>query len=381
MTAPSAATLDQLLVTSRALLGSAQITSNVSEATTRVIVGLWRQVNPYDVESVRNFVEQAGKIIVSSQRSVGSAATAAQLMQLRAVGINHNVAVTIPDNVRGQSVTFGAKKPIVHAPEDTTVQYQEPVKPTVEQPKPEPETVDRTVTKRASEPDQIFDRAAEAYRYEKSIGTGDTEAHQAAEKKIADIVDGNLILAQRLAEQQTLSSVRDLDKRVHGYRRVIHPELAKGGVCGMCVAAASRRYYIRDLKPIHNGCNCSIAPITDKHDIGDLLNRDDLEKLYDQAGSTYNRNLKKTRYELVDHHELGPVLTRIKGEKVPYFSTENPGPAAKPKESKADLAKRLLPGLETSLADLRTKGLAEDSPQIAYHLSQIARLRGELASA
>lgn len=37
-----------------------------------------------------------------------------------------------------------------------------------------------------------------------------------------------------------------------------------------------------------------------------------------------------------------------------------------------------VPGLEASLADLRARGLAEDSPQITYHLQQIDRLRANL---
>ena len=56
--------------------------------------------------------------------------------------------------------------------------------------------------------------------------------------------------------------------------------------------------------------------------------------------------------------------------------TDNTSPAAsntKP-ETEAQMAKRLLPGLEKSLADLRAKGLAESSSQIQYHLTQIARL-------
>lgn len=294
-----------------AVSGAAQVTAATTASTTNLISALWRRVNPYNPEAVTEFRRQAGRIIVASQKSVATAATAAQLMQLRAVGINRQVTVVIPDNVRGDSATFGPKKVTVHA-SDTTVEYQTPG----DQP-----TVDRTVSKKSADADQIFDRAAETYRYEKSIGADDTTAGRAAEKKIADIVDGNLILAQRLAEQQTLSAVRDLDKRVYGYRRVIHPELSSGGVCGLCIAAASRRYYIRELKPIHGRCKCTIAPITDEHDIGDLMNQDDLDVLYDAAGSTRGKDLKRTRYAIEHHSELGPILARVQGEKVPFYST------------------------------------------------------------
>lgn len=46
-------------------------------------------------------------------------------------------------------------------------------------------------------------------------------------------------------------------------------------------------------------------------------------------------------------------------------------------ESKADIAARLLPGLEQSLADLRAKGLPEDDPKIVWHKRRIAELRDQ----
>lgn len=312
-------------IASMALTGAATITANVSQATANIIIALWQRVNPYDHKQVNDFKIKAGQIIVASQRTVANAHTASQLMQLRAIGINQNPVVTIPDNVRGQSVTFGPKKVQVHAATDATVTYQESIKPTADEPSPEPKTVERTVTKSDAAPDQIFERAAVEYRYAKSIGADGIQAGAAAEARIGRIVDNNLILAQRLAEQQTLSAVKNLDKRVHGYRRVIHPELSIGGVCGLCVAASSRRYYLSELKPIHDRCRCSIAPITDQHDIGDLLNRQDLDQLYDDAGkSTNGAALKHLRYELQHHHELGPVLIRVKGDSVPHFTPKPP---------------------------------------------------------
>jgi hypothetical protein len=317
VTAPSPVAVSALAVN-----GAATITANVSQTTADVILALWRRVNPYDHKQVDGFKAQAGRIIVSSQKTVATAHIASQLMQLRAIGINQNPVVTIPDSVRGQSVTFGPKKVQVHAATDAIVAYQEPVQPTADEPNPEPKTIERTVTKSDAAPDRIFERAAQAYRYEKSVGAGDAQANAVAEARIGRIVDNNLILAQRLAEQQTLSAVKNLDKRVHGYRRVIHPELSTGGVCGLCVSASSRRYFVGELRPIHDRCRCSIAPITDQHDIGDLLNRRDLDQLYDDAGnSTNGAALKQTRYELQHHHELGPVLVRVKGDKVPYYST------------------------------------------------------------
>jgi hypothetical protein len=297
-----------------AALGAAMITSQVSQTTAQLIANLFLRINPYSAKEVRDFAKQAGRIIVGSQRTVANAHTAAQLLQLRAMGINQAVPVVIPDNVRGASVTFGGGKPKVHAPTETTVPYNDGAE---------------KVTKTEATPDRVFERAAETYRYERSIGKDHTAANNAAETRISKTVDNNLILSARLAAQQTLVRVAEKDERVIGYRRIIHPELAhKTGTCGLCVAAANRIYKLKELQPIHGGCNCSISPVTTAHDPGYTLNEDDLNRLYEHAGGgTAGRGLKRINYQIIDHHELGPVLTKVTGEFVPYYSTVPPAAA------------------------------------------------------
>ena len=69
--------------------------------------------------------------------------------------------------------------------------------------------------------------------------------------------------------------------------------------------------------------------MTTAHDPGHKLNQDDLNRLYEHAGgTTAGAALKKTRYQIVQHNELGPVLTRVTGESVPYYSTTPPAVAA-----------------------------------------------------
>jgi hypothetical protein len=108
--------------TAAAALGAAAITQNTAAATTAVIQMLWRGINPYDHGEVSGFAAQAGRIMVSSQRTVANAHVAAQQLQLKAVGINQPVTVTIPDNVRGSTVTLGGGEPKVHQTE-ATVDY------------------------------------------------------------------------------------------------------------------------------------------------------------------------------------------------------------------------------------------------------------------
>jgi hypothetical protein len=294
--------------------GAAVITQGTAAVTTNVIQALWRRVNPYNKREVAQFAKQAGQIMVSSQRTVANAHAAAQQLQLQALGINQPVTVTIPDNVRGATVDFAGKTPKVHAPTETKVNYDDGAE---------------AVKKVEATPERLFERAAETYRYEKSTGKDTATANNIAEERIAKLVDNNMILSARLAQQQTLKLVSDKDARVVGYRRIIHPELSKGGVCGMCVAASDRVYKVEHLRPIHNRCHCTIAPVVkmdgQTHDPGHTLNQDDLDRLYQHAAeaapgqrATSAAALKKTRYQIVDHHELGPVLTRVTGEPVPY---------------------------------------------------------------
>jgi hypothetical protein len=321
---------DQLQVVLAAVDSAAAVSATTSFATTQVIQALWRQINPYDKRAVADFVRQAGQLMVSSQRSVATAHAAAQQVQLRALGINRPVLVTIPDNVRGSTVTLGGREPKVHQKE-ATVDYTDGK---------------QTIPKTDSEPSKVFERPAETYRYERSIGTDHETANNKAEQRISKIVDNNMLLSARLASQQTLVRVAEKDERIIGYRRVIHPEASKGGVCGLCIAAADRVYHVKELMPIHDRCECTISPVTTAHDPGYTLNQDDLDRLYSHAEETapdetiYNtkraggealgtrkalptsgKALKKTRYQIVHHNELGPVLTRVPGHPVRYAST------------------------------------------------------------
>lgn len=313
-----------------AALGAAIITQQTANVTTNAIQALWAAVNPYNAAEVAAFAQQAGQILVTSQRTVANTHIAAQLLALRAVGINQSVVVTIPDNVRGATVDFSGRTPKVKAATETIVDYDDGKE---------------TVPHKDSRPEILFTRAAEKYRYERSIDTPDEAANSAAQQKIADLVDTNMILSARLAQQQTLKLVRDKDARLIGYRRIIHPELSKGGVCGMCVAAADRVYQVWWLRPIHARCQCTVSPVTSEHDPGLQLNQDDLDRLYEHAAetapteniyarrsnkiigerkalSTSKKALRKVRYQIDQHNEYGPVLTRVTGEPLPYYTTQ-----------------------------------------------------------
>jgi hypothetical protein len=151
---------------------------------------------------------------------------------------------------------------------------------------------------------EVYSRPAEQFRYARSIELDRPTALDRALKRVADLAETDLSLAERDETQRIYAS----SPKVIGRRRIIHPELSKTGTCGLCVVAADRLYYVDELMAIHDRCKCTDAPVTADLDPGQSLNREDLERLYDAAGSTAGADLKRLRVTVQQHGELGPIL-------------------------------------------------------------------------
>jgi hypothetical protein len=151
----------------------------------------------------------------------------------------------------------------------------------------------------------IYGRVADTVRFQVSQGVQLDEAVGMGLARGDTMCKWDLGLARREQWRRSLTACPD----VIGYRRVTHPELSKG-VCGLCIAAASRIYNRGDLLPLHGKCHCGVAEVTRKHDPGETLNNQDLESLYGAAGSTARQDLARVRYQVVEHGELGPILVR-----------------------------------------------------------------------
>lgn len=148
-----------------------------------------------------------------------------------------------------------------------------------------------------------YGRVADQYRYDVSRGVAPTQALERATERAGTIARTDVDLAFRKQAQAVLEKAP-----VSGYRRVIHPELSRGGSCGLCVVASDRVYFKADLLPIHDNCRCGILPIFGDDDPGSKLNKADLKGVYAAAGSTGAADLKRTRFVVHQHGELGPVL-------------------------------------------------------------------------
>lgn len=150
-----------------------------------------------------------------------------------------------------------------------------------------------------------YGRLADQYRFQASQGTSLSAAQRAVVARAASMAGTDLDLAFRAQSRNFM-----VKNRVDGYRRIIRPERAKSGTCGLCIAASDRMYSRSDLLPIHGGCGCGVLPVKGSQDPGQEVNREDLERLYDDAGSTAADELRATRYVVNEHGEIGPVLSK-----------------------------------------------------------------------
>jgi hypothetical protein len=268
-----------------------------------LILRTWRNVDVYDGRSVQAFTQTAAGYMKTAQSAVAQQSAAAQKQILTSMDITvpKGVVPSDPVDVRGT--------PTVH--DDGTidltlgtshVNYDVGGHQVVD--------LDEDATTVG-----MFNRPARTQRYLESKGVGSAEARAAAELRMQTLVGDNLMLAQRLAEAEILAHAASVDSRVIGLRRVIHPELSRTGVCGLCVAASDRLYRVRELRPIHSGCNCTTAAVTEDFDPADELNAVDLKALYGDAGGTSGAHLKRTKYSTDEHGELGPVLVPKKDYK------------------------------------------------------------------
>lgn len=101
------------------------------------------------------------------------------------------------------------------------------------------------------------------------------------------------------------------------YRRVLTGKES----CGLCTIAATMSYSVKDLLPIHPGCDCDVAPIRSASQIPHVLDEELLEathnRIFDFAGDSDRSGRAPDYKQLIivhKHGEQGPAL-RWRGEK------------------------------------------------------------------
>lgn len=148
-----------------------------------------------------------------------------------------------------------------------------------------------------------YGRLADQYRWQISKHEAPAQVLEDVKQRAAVMAETDTDLAFRAQAKKFM-----VVHQVTGYRRIVQPELSRGGSCGLCIAASTRVYHRANLLPLHGRCKCTVLPIINSVDPGRVLNKNALGQLYKAAGSTGARDLKKVRYTIHEHGELGPVL-------------------------------------------------------------------------
>lgn len=209
---------------------------------------------------------------------------------------------------------------------------------------------------------EVYARPAEAYRAAYAVTEDPAAAAEAAQARLDALVRDDLLVARRDGERQQME-----EAGVTHYRRIVHPERSETGVCGLCLVASDRVYSIEELLPIHDRCKCTVAP---DGDAAAEAIQVDLDRIYkDAGGTTDGRKLKEIRYQVNEHGELGPVLTRA-GDR---FQKKGDAPKGDP----IARARRELDALEPVLASLERRAAAgEDvAGPLAYQIARVTKLR------
>lgn len=169
---------------------------------------------------------------------------------------------------------------------------------------------------RGVDPDQVYRRPAKEVYMALSDGKSLDQAADAGLVRLLDLVNTDVELARRAQEQISM-----LRGNLRYYRRVLSVG-SENGNCGLCVIASTQRYKVGNLKPIHPGCGCGVAPFATNQDPGQVLNEELLEQAHDVIGGDvhYNRSGRSVEFPdgtkrdykdimIRQHGEYGPTLT------------------------------------------------------------------------
>lgn len=190
------------------------------------------------------------------------------------------------------------------------------------------------------DPFQVYSRPV--WRYRDTLGEGGTQEQAIAAAQLQVDVTSHMdamLAAREAAMAQALEEARAgiaAERSLH-FRRVIRPELSAGGACGLCIVASDQIYSFEDLMPLHDRCKCVVMPIVGDEDPGIRINTDDLGRFYTDAGTTASAGLKRTRYRVEEHSELGPLL--VNADHVRHSFDYSP--AAEAERARARLSKML----------------------------------------
>ena len=169
--------------------------------------------------------------------------------------------------------------------------------------------VDRqaVTTMRGVPPAEVYQRPGRTVWTALSQGRPVAQAVAAGGLRLTQLIGGDLQNAKRVQSRATM--------RASGgeyYRRV----LTGRENCALCVVASTQRYHVKDLLPIHPGCDCSVSPLPPGMGMDQVIDEELLEAVHDavaRATGASDRGARSPDYRDIlvqtEHGEYGPVIS------------------------------------------------------------------------
>lgn len=155
------------------------------------------------------------------------------------------------------------------------------------------------------DPDPLIGASARHGDYLEDVyGRNHRAASGSFTERMAREVTTDMVLADRNATFVHTAA----DDRVLHHRRTLTPGAKH---CGLCVVAATRIYYKKDLRPIHLHCSCGTQPVYGEAKEWNKPTNDMLRDLYAQAGSTDANRLSRIRVDTPDLPDVDIVTTSL----------------------------------------------------------------------
>lgn len=155
--------------------------------------------------------------------------------------------------------------------------------------------------------ERVYARPIITARTELSKGKSVQQAVDAGGRRLQNIAGTDLQMAKVRQSRKSLQS-----GGVRFYRRV----LTGSENCALCMIAASQRYRVEDLLPIHGGCDCDVDTIPRGMDLDQVIDPQLLEATHQrikEVTAVSDRGGRAPEYRKLlvtrEHGELGEVLT------------------------------------------------------------------------
>lgn len=175
--------------------------------------------------------------------------------------------------------------------------------------------IDDVVYRGGTDIAKVYERPTRAARQAIAQGKSYAQAMQVGRSRATQTADTDVMQAARNSAIQIMKTV----PRIQGYRRI--PD---GNACEYCQIAATQRYRVGQLMPVHSHCHCSTVPIIGTKDPGRIIDREAHQKLKDSGAidqKNYERKIRENP-ELVDKYRATAQHWRDEARTTPSEQAE-----------------------------------------------------------